>query len=194
MTARPSSIASSSICASPRPSRRSPGCSACRSGERYLSCSWKLGLPTPATVWDTWAAERAFHLGLFHSRYKKETTHDEAERARLDEETEEEIEFSCALVATCLRHGIPYAFAASKERLQRSFLEHPDDRPFSREQREYVVADAEAVARLYPVQVQAAIAHNALNHLQRVEMDWSVTNARIIWEGIRVDTDLCVEL
>jgi DNA polymerase-1 len=163
-------------------------------GQGDLFCSWKLGLPTPATIWDSWVAERAAHLGLFHARYKKEATHDEAERVRIDEEAEEAIRLSCALVPTCLRHGIPYAFAAAKDRLQRSFLDHPDDRPFSDEQRSYVSADAEATARLYPVQVLGGIANNSLNHLHRVEMDWSVTNARMVWEGIRVDPDLCSRL
>ena len=83
----------------------------------------------------------------------------------------------------------PYAFSAAKDRLQKSFLNHPEDRPFSPEQVEYVAADAEATARLYPIQVQAALAQNALNHLQRVEMDWTVTNARIIWDGVRIDPE-----
>ena len=82
---------------------------------------------------------------------------DEVERARAKEETEAEIDFACGLVPTCLRRGVPYPFAAAKERLQASFLTHPEDQPFSPEQQAYVAADAEAAARLYPIQVQAAL-------------------------------------
>ena len=157
-----------------------------------LFCLWKLALPTPDSVWDTCLAERAFQLGVHHPRYKGDG--DEVERARAKEETEAEIDFACGLVPTCLRRGVPYPFAAAKERLQASFLTHPEDQPFSPEQQAYVAADAEAAARLYPIQVQAALAQNALNHLQQVEMDWTVTNARIIWDGVRADPDLCERL
>jgi DNA polymerase-1 len=162
-------------------------------GQGDLFCLWRLGLPTPATVWDTCTAERAFQLGLFHARYKAETA-DEAELARAGEEAEDEVALSCALMPTALRYGIDYPFAAAKERLQQSFLDHPNGASFSDEQRAYAVADAEAAARLYPLQVQAAIARNALNHLQCVEMGWSVTNARIVWDGVRVDPDLCEQV
>ena len=152
-----------------------------------LFCLWKLGLPTPATVWDTCTAERAFQLGLHHVRYKKEKTEDEDELARLREETEEDVEFSCGLVATCLRRGVPYAFAAAKDRLQRSFLDHADDRPFSSEQRDYVAADAEAATKLYPIQVPVAVTENALVHLVEVEMPWAITNAAMIWAGVHIE-------
>ena len=159
-----------------------------------LFCLWKLALPTPDAVWDTCLAERAFQLGVHHPRYKGGGSEDEVEQARAKEETEAEIDFACGLVPTCLRRGVPYPFAAAKDRLQASFLTHPEDQPFSPEQQAYVAADAEAAARLYPIQVQAALAQNALNHLQRVEMDWTVTNARIAWDGVRVDPDLCERL
>src|SRR5262249_36490717 len=46
-----------------------------------LFCVWQLGLPTPDQVWDTWAAERCFLLGLTHARYKNATPANEAEEA-----------------------------------------------------------------------------------------------------------------
>ncbi|MBV8558503.1 MAG: hypothetical protein JO116_23425, partial [Planctomycetaceae bacterium] len=159
-----------------------------------LFCLWKLALPTPDAVWDTCLAERAFQLGVHHPRYRGGDPEDEVERARSKEEAEAELDFSCSLVATCLRRGVPYPFAATKDRLRGSFWTHPADQPFSPEQQAYAAADAEAAARLYPIQVQAALAQNALNHLQRVEMDWTVTNARIIWDGVRVDPALCERL
>jgi DNA polymerase-1 len=152
-----------------------------------LFCLWKLDLPTPATVWDTCTAERAFQLGVHHVRYKKEKFDGEEESARLTEETEEDVDFSCGLVATCLRRGVPYAFAAAKDRLQRSFLDHADDQPFSSEQQDYVAADAEAAAKLYPIQVQLAITENAHRHLFEVEMPWAITNAAMIWAGVRIE-------
>jgi DNA polymerase-1 len=151
-----------------------------------LFCLWKLDLPTPATVWDTCTAERAFQLGLHHVRYKNEKFENEEEPARLKEETEEDVEFSCGLVATCLRRGVPYAFASAKDRLQRSFLDHTDDGPFSSEQRDYAAADAEAAAKLYPIQVQVAVTENAQRHLFEVEMPWAITNAAMIWDGVRI--------
>jgi DNA polymerase-1 len=152
-----------------------------------LFCLWKLDLPTPATVWDTCTAERAFQLGLHHMRYKKEKFDDEEELARLREETEEDVDFSCGLVATCLRRDVPYAFAAAKDRLQQSFLDHTDDEPFSSEQRDYAASDAEAAAKLYPNQVQVAVAENAHRQLFEVEMPWAITNAAMIWTGVRID-------
>ena len=152
-----------------------------------LFCLWKLGLPTPATVWDTCTAERAFQLGRHHVRYKTGKTEDEDELACLREESDEDVEFSCGLVATCLRRGVPYAFAAAKDRLQRSFLDHAHDQPFSSEQREYAAADAEAAAKLNPIQVQLAVAENAHRHLFEVEMPWAITNAAMIWAGVNFD-------
>jgi DNA polymerase-1 len=159
-----------------------------------LFCLWALGLPTPDRIWDTCIAERAFQLGLFHVRYQTKEDEGEGAEARRKADAEEDSEFSCKLVPTCVRRGVPYPFAAAKDRLQQSFLTHPDNEPFSREQLEYAVADAEAVARLYPVQVQEALARNALHHLEAVEMGWTITDARMIWDGVRVDPGLCRQL
>jgi DNA polymerase-1 len=155
-----------------------------------LFCLWTLCLPTPRTLWDTCTAERAFQLGLHHVRYRT-TPRDEAERARLREEVEETIDSLCSLPATCGRRGVPYGFASARDRLRRSIATNPYDQPFTAEQREYVVAGARAAARLYPIQVQQAILRNALDHLRVVEMPWVVTNAGMIWDGVRIDPDLC---
>ena len=162
-TAGPCSIGSCSISAGPRVLGplagllRQPIPFVAHFVQSELFCLWQLGLPTPDMIWDTCTAERAFQLGLYHVRYKKRGPEDEVEQARLQEEAEEDVDFSCGLLATCLRRGVPHAFAADKDRLQQSFLDHPDGRPFSDEQRDYVAADAEAAARLYPIQVQAAV-------------------------------------
>jgi hypothetical protein len=79
-----------------------------------LFCLWQLGLPAPAMLWDTWTAEKAFHLGAHHPRYKTPATADETDEVRARLETEEETEFSLSLVGTCQRYSIPYAFTADK--------------------------------------------------------------------------------
>src|SRR5262249_49281558 len=132
--------------------------------------------------------------GLFHARYKKARPTDELETALLQEEADDDRAFSGKLVVTCARRGIPYSFAADKDRLQRSFLDHPPDQSFHREQLEYASADAEAAARLYPVQTQVAVELGCLDHLTTLEMPWTVTNARMIWDGVRADPVLCQQL
>jgi DNA polymerase-1 len=167
---------------------------AAHSARGDLFCLWRLGLPTPESVWDTWVAERAARLGLDHPRYRLPARADGAEAAQGSEEAEAEREASLSLASTCRRHGVPHPLAADQARLRRSFLGHPGDAPFGAEQHAHAVAVAEAAARLYPIQVLAAVAHNALDHLKHVEMDWSVTNARMAWDGVRVDPDRCRDL
>jgi DNA polymerase-1 len=159
-----------------------------------LHCLWRLNLPAPHRVWDTWVAEKALLLGLFHARYKKERPADESEAAALKEEAEEEVEFKCDLATTCERRGVLHAFAADKERLQQSFLSHADGAPFTPEQLDYCAADAEAAAQLYPAQLQAAADRGCLQHLMEVEMPWTVTNARLMYDGARVDPVKCRDL
>src|SRR5262249_34956611 len=115
-------------------------------------CLLKLQLPEPAILWDTWVHEKAQYLGRHHKNYKLKPGADEGKQARAHEEAREEEEFSSSLVATCQRYGISYPFATDKERLRHSFLLHPDDAPFTDEQIRYAAADAEAAARLYPLQ------------------------------------------
>jgi DNA polymerase-1 len=159
-----------------------------------LTCLWRLGLPTPAQLWDTWVAEKCSLLGLSHARYKKAQPADEYEQAEAKEETEEEVELKCSLTATCARRGVAHPFAADKERLQQSFLAHPDGAPFTDEQLRYNAADAGAAARVYPLQVQVAVEQGCLSHLIEVEMPWTITNARMVWDGVKLDGDLCGKL
>jgi DNA polymerase-1 len=151
-----------------------------------LFCLWRLGLPVSDQLWDSWVAERCFLLGLGHARYRNPVPADESAEAEARERAEEETDLRCGLGATCLRRDVAYPFAGDKERLQRSFLDHPDGAPFTREQLEYAAANAVAVARLYRAQVEEAALTGCLNHLARVEMDWCVTNAAMTWDGVRV--------
>jgi DNA polymerase-1 len=154
-----------------------------------LLCLWALGLPAPDQIWDTCIAERAFQLGLTHARNKQpvlDRDEDVSEEARRAEEAERERDFSCSLLMTCLRHGVQHPFAGAKQRLQQSFLTHPDGQPFSVEQIDYASADSVAAVELYVAQVRTAANLGCLAHLINVEMPWTVTNARIIWDGVRV--------
>jgi DNA polymerase-1 len=69
--------------------------------------------------------------------------------------------------------------------LQKAFLEQPRDAAFTEEQIEYASADAEAAARLYPLQMQMAMQEGVLQHLVTIEMPWVLTNARMVWRGSR---------
>jgi DNA polymerase-1 len=86
---------------------------------------------------------------------------------------------------------VAYPFAGDKERLQHSFLDHPDGAALSREQIDYAAADAVAAAALYLPQVQAAARASVLRHLELVEMPWVLTNARMAGRGVRLDRGLC---
>lgn len=154
-----------------------------------LPCLWRLGLPEPGRVWDTWVAERAAHLGLGHWRYGAQGAGAEQGAARDRAEQEAALRFD--LLSVCNRRGVRHSFAGDKARLRLSFLEHGPGQPFTREQLEYASADAEAAAQLYLPQVEAAATAGCLDHLVQVEMPWAVTNARMVWNGVRVDPGRC---
>src|SRR6516164_8167829 len=86
---------------------------------------------------------------------------------------------------------LPCPFAGDKDRLQQSFLDWSDEASFSEEQIRYAAADATAAAQLYLPQVAASARSGILNHLQTVEMPWVVTNARMVWQGVKVDAQKC---
>ncbi len=159
-----------------------------------LFCLWRLGLSEPGTCWDTWVAEKALLLGRFHAQYLVGRAGGEADEARAREGAEEEEEFRFHLVSTCARRGVPYQYPANKVQLQKSIQGHPDGAPFSKEQIEANVCDAEAAALLYPAQVHAATSLGCMQHLVSVEMPWTVTNAHMVWDGVRVDQDKCREV
>lgn len=150
-----------------------------------LHCLWQLQLPEPGMLWDTWVAEKVRHLGLNNTGYAS-PKHDAGD-VGLIETTEAAERIRCSLVDTCQRHGVPYESASDKERLQRSFLDHVDNDSFSTQQIEYAALDATAAACLYMPQVHTAVCAGAMNHLVQIEMPWTVVNARIIWNGVRID-------
>jgi DNA polymerase-1 len=156
-----------------------------------LLCLWQLALVEPSILWDTQVHEVALHLGRNHKKYKLRPRADVVEDIRAQEEAREEDRFRNTLLATCQRYGVIFPFAGDKVRLQQSFFAGPADAPFTAEQVEYAAADAAAAAQLYPHQVAAAARFGILHHLQTVEMPWVVTNARMVWNGARVDAEKC---
>jgi len=159
-----------------------------------LFCLWRLGLPEPTILWDTFIFEKALDLGRHHHKYKLKQEMDEFEQIRTKEEAKEKQAFGFSLVATCQRYGVAYRMEAGKKRLQQSFLTHADGASFSEEQIDYAAEDALAAAQLYPLQVQKAVQNGLLHHCMTVEMPWVTTNARIEWAGVRVDERKCDEV
>jgi DNA polymerase I len=156
-----------------------------------LFCLRKLDLPEPAILWDAWVSERALRLGRGHKRYRLTPGADEAAQARASEDAEEEEDFLGSLASACRSHGVACPLATDEERLQRSFQEHQEGAPFTAEQIRYAAASAVAAGQLYPLQVNAATRAGLLHHLTTVEMPWTITNARMIWNGARIDPEKC---
>ena len=69
-----------------------------------LFCLWELGLPEPRILWDTWVHEKTLYLGVDHRNYKLPVGADEADAARVKEESDEDERFSYSLVASCQRY------------------------------------------------------------------------------------------
>ncbi|MDB5312976.1 MAG: polymerase [Gemmataceae bacterium] len=154
-------------------------------------CLWRLGLPGPRVIWDTWAASRALALGRHHRKYRLAT---DRPPAAAREEADALEDASHALPAVCARFGVPFAFSADKGRLQASFRDHPGEAPFTAEQIDYSAADAAATAELYPHQLLAASGAGLVDHLVSIEMPWAAVNARFAWHGVRLDPAACHEV
>lgn len=150
-----------------------------------LFCLWQLGLTEPENMWDTFVFEKALTLGRFRPSPKKNSTL--GEEIREKDEKKDLKAYGLSLVATCQRYGIGHAMSESKEELQQSFIDFEKDGTFTREQVQYAAEDAVAACSLYPLQVQVATQRNLLNHCVSYEMPWTVTNAGMIWHGVKVD-------
>ena len=164
-----------------------PVCFSGHNAKAELFCLWKLGLPEPNILWDTFICEKTLQMGRHHHKYKLLKKADEFEQIQAKEEAKEQKKFSFSLVATCQRYGVAHRMENQKERLQQSFLVHPEGANFSEEQIEYSAEDAIVAAGLYPLQVQKAVQNGLLHHCETVEMPWVATNARIEWVGVRID-------
>jgi DNA polymerase-1 len=153
-----------------------------------IFCLWQLGLTAPDMLWDTFIFEKTLHLGRNHQKYKLTRTSDDIEEIRIKKEIQADKIFSNSLVATCQRYGVAFTLESDKERLQKSFMCHGDSAPFSTEQINYAAEDAIATAKLYPLQLSRAAQEGLIQHCIIIEMPWVITNARIEWNGVRINT------
>jgi DNA polymerase I len=151
-----------------------------------LFALWQLGLRAPDQLWDARICERALELG----KHRPDPVGAEVQpdiRAKLQGEEDQEARLS--LSQLCLRYGVDNPRGLETDRMQRVFQNHPADASFTADQIDYAASQAEVAARLYLPQVQAATLGGVLNHLLTVEMPWVETNARMIWNGVRVDKE-----
>ena len=164
-----------------------PVCFTGHNAKVELFCLWKLGLPEPNILWDTFIFERTLSLGRNHPKYKLRRVTDEIAQIRVKENAKEMEAFSLSLVATCQRYGVAHRMETEKQRLQKSFLVHSEVDQFLEEQIEYSAEDSITAAQLYPLQVEKAVQNGLLHHCENLEMPWVTTNARIEWAGVRID-------
>jgi DNA polymerase-1 len=153
-----------------------------------LFCLWQLGVMEPRCIWDSIVFEKALHLGLNHPKYNINKKTDEQKQIKVKKESDAKKQFGNTLVATSHRYGIAHAMEREKERLQQSFLKQNKNDAFSKEQIRYAAEDAVTAAKLYPLQIQKAAQKGLLHHCVSIEMPWVTTNARIEWNGVKIDT------
>jgi len=152
-----------------------------------LHCLWQLQLPEPHILWDTWVAEKALYLGLYNLNDQEMKYISDTEEADHWQSAKVAELIRYSLVDTCRRYDVPYGLAQDKEQLQQSFLQHDENDPFTPQQIDYAALDATAAASLFLPQVTAATRASTLEHLIQIEMPWTVVNARIMWNGVRID-------
>jgi DNA polymerase I len=148
---------------------------------------WALGLdPVLAQTYDTYVAARALLLGRGHKAIElRHLTADKQDWERLAE-AEGQIASLLSLVGQCQAYSIPHPFTGSKALLQASFLDHPAGAPFTHQQMEYALADAEFTLKLYLAQQQDVLAAGLHAHLHQVEFPFAEANARMEFDGVPI--------
>ena len=103
-----------------------------------LFCLWKLGLPEPRMLWDTFIFEKLLSLGRHHHKYNLRRESEDSELVKVKEQTEEKRSWtvSCGNLSTVRCSSWD---GVRKERLQDSFILTT---PFSAEQIRYAAEDA----------------------------------------------------
>jgi DNA polymerase I len=151
---------------------------------------WRLGLePVFSQVYDTWVAAKALTLGRGHQSVALLAEARASEDIQAEEDARRTLAGHLSLVGQCAIYGVEHPYAAAKETLQRSFLRHPADVPFSQMQLEYAAADATATLRLYLAQQRDVIAAGLYPHLRQVEFPYAEANARMEWDGVPVSRE-----
>jgi DNA polymerase I len=134
-------------------------------------CLWQLGLPAPATVWDSLVCEQALHLGRYFRRYAPNQGTGVAARVSAKTWSKEQLACHSSLLYACQRHGVPY--------------QPPPQAPTTDLSGAFLPV-ALAAAKLYPRQVTDATARGIHDHLVTIEMPFIQTLARLEWTGVRV--------
>lgn len=152
---------------------------------------WSLGLePVFHQTYDTWVAAKMLTLG--HNKKKVESERE----GGLEVEEQEDPSFVgvASLLGQCQICNISHRYSGSKDTLAKSFLNHPEDRPFSENQIDYAAADAEATLELYKAQQTDLITKGLQTNLYSVEFPYVEANARIEWDGVLVDRNKTKQL
>lgn len=150
-------------------------------------CLWTLDLGDILDLYDTYVAEKSLCLGKNHWRYKSKSSQSEVEQIRVKNEIKALEEFNLSLTATCQRYGVhSYSFPVP-ENIQSSITNQSNGKSLTKQQIKHIAEKSVVVARLYPLQSQEVTLRGALNHLITIEMPWVRTNARIEWNGIKMD-------
>ena len=152
---------------------------------------WSLGLkPVLHQTYDTYVAAKLLSLG-----YQKQKI--DIASNWFDETQEDEDPYyvgTASLAGQCKIYNINHPFIGTKDLLAKSFLDHPQDKPFSSDQIEYSMADADTTLQLYLAQQRDIIANNLGSALYTVEFPFVETNARMEWEGVLIDQDRLIKL
>jgi DNA polymerase I len=151
---------------------------------------WALGLDLVlAQTYDTYVAARALLLGQGHKAIELKHRAAGEEDWESLAEAEAQIASLLSLTGQCEAYGIPHPFARSKNLLQASFLDHPAGTPFTRQQVDYALSDAEFTLRLYLAQQPDILAAGLHAHLHQVEFPYAEANARMEFDGVPVDIE-----
>jgi DNA polymerase-1 len=156
---------------------------------------WALGLdPVLPQMYDTWVAARALTLGTGHRYIDLLAEAHENEDWALEEQAPEMQVGHLSLLGQCAIYGVEHPFALAKDLLQRSFLAHGPDEPFSEKQIEYAAADAIATLRLYLAQQRDVIAAGLYPDLIQVEFPYAEAGARMEYDGVPVSSGKVFQL
>jgi DNA polymerase-1 len=157
---------------------------------------WALGLdPILTQTYDTFIAARALLLGRSSPEMSRLMQARLAEDLSDVDEASAAVETLLSLAGQARIYGRPHQFAATKDQLQRGFLNHPTDAPFTDLQLRYAMADAEATLAVYRAQQSDVTEHGLHHQLHVVEFPFAQANARMEWDGLAVSVErLCLLL
>jgi DNA polymerase-1 len=156
---------------------------------------WSLDLdPILPQTHDTYVAARCLLLGTGHPSIELKRRTQEEEDWNGLETANTQISSLLSLAGQCEAYGIPHPYAGSKVHLQASFLEHPENAPFSKTQIDYAMADAELTLQLYLAQQPDILKAGLHAHLHQVEFPYAEANARMEFDGVPLDQQKLVDL